>query len=251
MVRPLNPLKLKAASLQNKLAISQVCQLLEQHFSEQAYKYGNVLAISDWRLAMNDLYRLIEEAGWFEVDRNWWEALRDEELSLEDALRCPPVSLYGYDESYYYDNPPLRLIQTLLEPFSDPYWGEEFGPVSVDDLKAWMKVNSDRLAARGRLGRPRAGPALYPKPLRCLPELARWVRHETGNLILDHSVCECGYQHVWNWDDDLAAIKPVWRQARRAIVKLRGLLDGLREWYQADGRCLATIAGVLMEDNYG
>jgi hypothetical protein len=202
---------------------------------------------------MGDLYGLIEEAGWLEIDRGRWHDLETGDLSLQDALRGPPAQLYGWGE-----DPPLRLLELMLDGEITDERREALRAMFDiaglyaaaglhDKLVFWTEA--DRLAAWARLDEIEAGPALYPEPLCCRPELARWACHTTGNLVLDKvNKADFGFQDIWTWAG-LPDLRQCWQQARPAIDQLRRL----REWYEADAGwvditdCLWDIASLLAD----
>jgi hypothetical protein len=165
------------------------------------------------------------------------------------------VQLYGWGANIL-RYPPLRLLEMMLD---GAITGDRRKALRtmVDDaglygggtlhsiLASWAEA--DEFGAWARLTEIEADPAPYPQPLRCLPELARWVCHQTGNPILDRANEEqaYGFQTFWTWAD-LPEIRQRWRQARPAIEQR----DRLQEWYQAGGAGrLSEIAAILIDGN--
>ena len=93
-----------------------------------------------------------------------------------------------------------------------------------------------------------ADPGRYPEPVRWLPDLARWVCHQTGNFVLDHHFDPydplCFNWILWSDIEKIQTIKQDWPKAKRVIPKL----DHLMQWYEEDQNNLINLAEFLMED---
>jgi hypothetical protein len=279
----LRPLKLRAvgANLRDAFYLAGAFHLLAELFPGALRAYPAVSPVP-WTHVIAELYRLIDEAGWFEVSQTVEARLRhgyNEYPPPGRYLTNPPVQLYGWRREDIKEWPPLYLMWVLLDPSvsylvrgvtgSGALLDEaDLTPLIEPGLHAKLAfwTEADRLAAWARLKELEARPRSYPGPPRRerdkvlppakygrtsyfagerlgrLPGLARWACHMTGNLILDN-VNEANFGFQDLWTwADLPEIRQCWRQARPAIDQLRPLMD----WYEADADCLSDITSLLV-----
>lgn len=254
----LRPLTVEWVSrrLQGSARLSTALQRLEQCFPGVAAQYADLKEVA-WYEILAQLANLIEAENWFEI--NWpllneaWAAwLADDSENgdhLATFLDYVPVVLYGFDHrGELFDYPPLELLHALLAEcelavispamliYSDLY----------EAIDSWS--HNDRQAAWSRLGRIEADPGRYPEPVRALPQLARWVCHRSGNLILDTAFDAydplCFSWIPWDDQAQVTALRTAWPMAQRLIPKLNEIM----EWYQDDPSTLVALADFLTED---
>jgi len=258
MISRLRPLTVGWLShrLQNTARLSTALQRLEQCFPGVAGQYADLRAVGWWEL-LAQLANLIESENWFDI--NWpllneaWAVWMADDSEHGDHLATfldyVPVVLYGFDHrGELFDYPPLELLHALLAEC-------ELAVVSpamlvssdlYEAIEDWGAA--DRQAAWSRLERIEADPGRYPEPVRALPQLARWVCHRSGNLILD-SVFDpydplCLSWIPWDDQEQVTALRAAWPVAQRLIPKLNEIM----EWYQADPSSLVALADFLTED---
>jgi hypothetical protein len=172
---------------------------------------------------------------------------KDKGRHMAAFLEYVPVKLYGFSAQSIVENKPMNLLQLFLYDKAEAYHKDL--PQEAEfpgDPENWGE--KDREKAWTMLHRIEDDPGMYPMPVRCLPELGRWVCKRTRNIILDYHFDPRLNGPRFRWDSpDLEQLKLAWRRAKPIVQQQKKLT----EWYERDPSRLVLLTRFLIgADSY-
>jgi hypothetical protein len=213
--------------------------LINRYFPEQlAVVQVSPGLDAPWLEIFGHFLRLVEGAGWFEVDWDRLSSLEEGwcqsgENSYEDHLALYldniPVRVYGIGEDDQDVYNALWILRMLLDEYTrvDPDFliGYELYD-ALDDI-----FSKEEILCHVR----NADYSHLPEPLCWLDEICE-IAAGNGNQLLTETFETTDYgMSPFLWERDLERVKALYREARPAIKRLQAFRDWLAERYEADG----------------